>query len=193
MSERERRDMICPHWQYLITLDSDLKEVSRYVEISSANFNTFSIEFVRLLLAAGSEIDVVAKLLCKEIDDSKRRKDINDYRNVITTKYPKFHTMIIDVPQYEIQLIPWETWKDNGNPPWWKVYNDVKHKRDIYFKDANLENTINAVAGLYTMIWYLHYKNTQMKKLNKTTLLSADRYDAGCRWVDTPGYIIPDN
>lgn len=54
--------MICPNWQYLITLDSGLKELSRYVDIRSENFNTFSIEFVRLLLAAGSEIDVVAKL-----------------------------------------------------------------------------------------------------------------------------------
>ncbi len=185
--------MICPHWQYLITLDSDLKEVSRYVEISLANFNTFSIEFVRLLLAAGSEIDVVAKLLCKEIDDSKRCENINDYCNVITTKYPKFHTMIIDIPQYEIQLIPWKPWRGNSNPSWWKAYNDVKHQRDLHFKDANLENTINAVAGLYTMIWYLHYKNTQREKLNKTTLLSADRYDYGSRWADTPSYGIPDN
>jgi len=42
--------MICPHLQYFITLDSDLKETSRYVDIRPENFATFSIEFVRLLL-----------------------------------------------------------------------------------------------------------------------------------------------
>ncbi len=105
--------MICPNWQYLITLDSGLKELSRYVDIRSENFNTFSIEFVRLLLAAGSEIDVVAKLLCKKINLSGSYKNINDYRQTITSKYPKFYKMIIDVPQYELQLTPWEDWKNN--------------------------------------------------------------------------------
>ena len=33
--------MICPNWQYLITLDSDLKEASKYVDIRSENFDTF--------------------------------------------------------------------------------------------------------------------------------------------------------
>ena len=83
--------MICTNWQYLITLDLDLTEVSRYVYIRSENFGTFSIEFVRLLLAAGSEIDVVAKLLCEKINASKDCNNINDYRAVITAKYPKFH------------------------------------------------------------------------------------------------------
>ena len=102
--------MICPNWQYLITLDSDLKDVSRYVDVRPENFCTFSIEFVRLILAAGSEIDVVAKLLCGKIDGSKQCKNINEYRDVIMIKYPKFHSMIIDIPQHEIQLIPWEPW-----------------------------------------------------------------------------------
>ena len=82
--------MICPHWQYLITLDSDLKEVSRYVDIKPENFSTFSIEFVRLLLAAGSEIDVVAKILCDRIDSSKTYRNINDYRAAISGRFPTF-------------------------------------------------------------------------------------------------------
>lgn len=185
--------MICPNWQYLRTLDSDLENVTRYVDINPENFRTFSIEFVRLILAAGSEIDVVAKLLCGKIDPSKSCKNINDYREIIIGKYPKFHTMIIDVPQYEMQLLPWEPWGNNTNPDWWTAYNDVKHQRDTHFKDANLQNTINAVAGLYIMILYLHREDNQRKKLNMTTLLSADRYSNGVRWANADHYKIPDD
>jgi hypothetical protein len=185
--------MICPNWQYLRTLDSDLENVTRYVDINPENFRTFSIEFVRLILAAGSEIDVVAKLLCGKIDPSKSCKNINDYLEIIIGKYPKFHTMIIDVPQYEMQLVPWELWGNKTNPDWWTAYNDVKHKRDIHFADANLENTINAIAGLYVMIWYLHREDPQRIRLNKTTLLSADRYVGGVQWANTYHYKIPED
>ncbi|MFH1373992.1 MAG: hypothetical protein ABII79_09375 [bacterium] len=186
--------MVCKNWQYLITLDSDLNEVSRYVDIRSGNFGTFSIEFVRLLLAAGSEIDVVAKLLCEKIDASKGCKNINEYRDTITDRYPKFHSMIIDVPIYEFQLTPWADWQNGQNPSWWRAYNDVKHQRDSHFSDANLENTIKAIAGLYVMIWYLHREDPQRKKLNKTVLLSVDRYYiGGSRWADANHYAIPED
>ena len=101
--------------------------------------------------------------------------------------------MVIDVPQYELQLNPWEDWKNNHNPTWWKAYNDVKHQRDSHFQDANLKNTINAVAGLFAMIWYLHREDPQRKKHNKTVLFSADRYIGGTRWANTYHYEIPDD
>lgn len=185
--------MICQHWQYLITLDSDLKEVSRYVDIRPENFATFSIEFVRLLLAAGSEIDVVAKLLCEKIDSSRTYRNINDYRVTITNKFPKYHSMVIDIPQYELQLTPWDDWNQNQNPSWWTACNNVKHQRDRNFQDANLENTINAVAGLFAMIWHLHREDRQREKLNKAVLFSADRYIQGVRWANNFNYVIPDD
>jgi len=184
--------MICQHWQYLITLDSDLHKCSRFVDINSQNFRTYSIEFVRILLAASSEIDVVAKILCNCIDSTKSYKNINDYRNTIVDKFPKFPSMIIEVPQYELQLTPWDEWSQNRNPGWWQAYNDVKHKRDDHFTDANLENTLNAVAGLFVVVWYLHHEEPDRKKLNKTLLLSADRYIGGTRWANTYYYRIPE-
>ncbi len=183
--------MICPHWQYFITLDSDLKEASRYVDIGQENFSTFSIEFVRLLLAAGSEIDVVAKLLCCKIDPSKEYKIIDDYRDAIMTRFPKYYSVIIDIPQYELHLTPWQDWNCGKNPSWWKAYNNVKHHRDSNFKDANLENTINAVAGLFVMILYLHSMDSQKKKYNNPVLLSVEKYNEGFEWLDQKIYVLP--
>lgn len=185
-------NIICPHWQYLITLDSELQQVSRFVEIHPENYKTFSIEFVRVLLATGSEIDVVAKILCNCIDPSKSPENINQYRNVITSKFPKFASMIIDVPQYGLQLTPWEKWSQNDNPSWWGAYNNVKHERDKYFTEANLENTLDIVAGLFVIVWYLHHEEPNRKKLNKTTLLTADRYIEGVTWANTYSYQIPE-
>lgn len=143
--------MICPHWQYLVTLDSDLKQVSRYVEITRDNFSTFSIEFVRLLLSAGSEIDVVAKILCEKIDPSKdyERGNINVYRSTILGSLPNFHSAVIDIPQSPLELKPWEDWGQNLTPCWWTIHNKVKHQRDRYYQHANLKNTIYAIAGLW--------------------------------------------
>jgi len=184
--------MICPHWQYLITLDSDLHRASRFVEISSQNFKTFSIEFARTLLFAGSKIDVVAKILCKCINPSKSYENIKEYRDTITAKFPKFPSMIIDIPQYDLHLTAWDEWSQNKNPAWWRAYNDVKHERNKYYKEANLENTLNAVAGLFVLVWYLHHEESDRKKLNKTNLLSADRYVSGTQWANTSYCKIPD-
>ena len=90
--------MADPHWQYLISLDNDLEELSRYIELNRANYKTFSVELVRLLLATCSELDVVAKALCEKIDPIKKRKDlrsIDAYRLIIRPMFKKFHTILI--------------------------------------------------------------------------------------------------
>lgn len=85
-----------------------------------------------------------------------------------------------------------ENWGHDLNPSWWTAYNNVKHHRDSHFQDATLENTINAVAGLFIMIWYLHHEDPQRKKQNKLVLFSADRYINGFEWANTYYYKIPE-
>ena len=48
------------HWNYFLAFDSDAEKLSRYIEFTSDNFGTYSIELVRLLLSVASEVDVVA-------------------------------------------------------------------------------------------------------------------------------------
>lgn len=187
--------MIYQHWQYFITLDSDLDNTSRYVEIGPENYKTFSIQFVQILLASCSEIDVVAKILCKNLDPLQKPENMDEYRSIITKTCPNFNTMIITVPHYGLQLIPWEDWKQDKNPLWWKIYNKVKHERDSFFKEANLENTINAVAGLFVLVVYLYaYKKTlYIDQVPSPKLLSVDeKYTGGCGFKNTYEYITPD-
>jgi hypothetical protein len=147
-----------PHWQYFVALCHDLERVARYVEISKDNFSVYSIELARLYLAAGSEIDVVAKLLCQQVDSSAKLEGINTYRTTILKKYPNMPSVEVILPRYEISFYPRQDWSKGSNPSWWKAYNNVKHERDKHYKAANLENTLSAIAGLLTFIGYLHSK-----------------------------------
>ena len=71
------------HWNYFLALESDLERVSRYIEFDKANFKTYSIELAHLLLAASSEVDVVAKTLCQRIDSKTKLENIDDYKKII--------------------------------------------------------------------------------------------------------------
>ena len=54
------------HGNYFLALEHDLEVISRYIKFREENFDVFSIELARLLLASASEVDVIAKLLCKK-------------------------------------------------------------------------------------------------------------------------------
>jgi hypothetical protein len=141
-----------PHWQYFIAIESDLERTGRYVEIAQDNFHTYSIEFARILLSASSEVDVVSKLVCEAINPSKSYKTIDDYRECMLSRYPKFPSFEITIPRYGLVRTPWQDWGRGRNPSWWKSYNNVKHERNKFFGEANLENAVDAVAGLFCVV-----------------------------------------
>lgn len=66
-----------PHWNYLFAIESDLERLSRFVEFDERNFDCFSLEISRVLLAAGAEIDVVCKQLCRNVDPTSTAGSIN--------------------------------------------------------------------------------------------------------------------
>ena len=76
------------HWNYFIALEADIERLSRYVEFTANNFNTFSIEIAHLLLSASSEVDMVAQQLCQSLDNTTSAGSIDQYRNVIKTNIP---------------------------------------------------------------------------------------------------------
>ena len=106
------------YWQYFLAIEKSLVETERYVEIASDNYQTYSIEFARILLSASSEVDVICKLLCKKIDSTKTPKNINEYREIITNNYPNFFSIKVLVSRYGIELIPWSKWENPENPEW---------------------------------------------------------------------------
>jgi hypothetical protein len=157
-----------PHWHYLLAMCDDAVRVSRYVEFDAANFQTYSIEFVRLYLAAGSEVDVVGKQLCSKFNPASKAANINEYRKEILAKIPDLTTVTVNLPRHALTFTPWKDWATGQIPSWWSGYNAVKHERHVAFASANLENTLNALAGLYVFVGYLYGEELASHKLRPT-------------------------
>jgi hypothetical protein len=144
------------HWNYFIALERDLIECSRYVEFSKKNKNTYSIEFSQLLFSASSEVDVIAKGICKLINPLTNIDGINNYQPIITGKFPKFKNEIVHIHRYDLSFKPWVNWQPNNSPYWWQSYNKVKHERNEFFWRANLWNTLRSLGALLIITSYYY-------------------------------------
>ncbi|HEX5399044.1 MAG TPA: hypothetical protein VFY06_08355 [Verrucomicrobiae bacterium] len=101
-------------------------------------------------------------------------------------KYTNFPALKIEMPGHELDFQPWISWASSQNPQWWKSYNQVKHKRNEFFRDANLGNLLESSSGLLVMLVYQH----QPELYNQFRVIQPDfkamRIDSKCahalRW-----------
>jgi len=177
------------HWNYFIALERDMEVVSRFIEFDTANFDVYSIELAHLLFAAASEVDVVAKLVCKYADPTAEAVNINHYKGLLLPAIPTLPTTKVFVSRYGLTLEPWSNWAGNTHPDWWRSYNDVKHERSAHFNKATLQNALNALAALMVLTYEyyarhlatppqqtLYVKDVTAELLPESTLL---RFDEG--------------
>lgn len=149
-------------WRYFLSLEDQFIRTLDYVDLSPDNSKTYSNEFAKLLLLAGSEVDVVAKQLCAQENPDWKREDIRDYAACINDAFDrKLHTQPVRFPYHLGERFPWKTWgnPEPTSPKWWRAYNNVKHERDKHFPDANQENVVEAMCGLLVLIKYLDHRN----------------------------------
>jgi hypothetical protein len=173
--------MSLPHWEYFLSIESDLKYCSRFVEFCPENYDTYSIEFARIIMASCSEFDTVIKLVCNSIDASQKAENMPAYYPILISKYHNFMSFEVSMPRYKLNLAPWKEWTKDQSPDWWsKGYNKIKHKRDQYFNEANLKNALYSVSGLLCGILY-YYKEVSgdLAKIHfyeAPRLFATDRY-----------------
>ena len=159
-----------PHWQFFESIDDELHSVSRVIEFSKDNFSTYSVSLTKMYLSVCSEIDVVAKLLCARISPNANSGNIDQYRSLITQKFPNFCALKIEMPGHELEFQPWQSWSNGNNPNWWRSYNDVKDERNKFYRDANLGNVLESAAGLLVLLTYFH----QPELYDKNEVLQPD-------------------
>src|SRR5215213_6292835 len=99
-----------PHWSYFLAIEQDLERLARFVDFDERNFDCFSIEIARLLLAAAAETDVVCKQLCLLHNPTSRAADILTYKSEILTHYPRLPRFVVTLPRYGLTLKPWSDW-----------------------------------------------------------------------------------
>lgn len=145
------------HWNYFISVEQDMGRLSRFIEFDERNYDCFSLENVRLLVAAAAETDVVCKQICQYLNPASCAKRIPQYRDEIVPVYPIMSQFEVLAPRYGLRLKPWSNWNDpNSVPFWWTAYNKIKHERHTEYHRANLKNVLNAIAGLFVACLYLY-------------------------------------
>jgi hypothetical protein len=178
-----------PHWRYFLALEEDLLRMTRYVELTESNFPTYSIQLASSLLATCSEVDVVSKLLCREINRKSKARNIGHYGSQIASAFPGLPKFEVAVPRYGLTLLPWKNWQGKTRPApyWWKDHNRVKHNRDAHFDAANLGNVLNAIAGLYVLVLLLYRRPAELGELgpNPQLFRPSERNHNGWTQVDT--------
>lgn len=150
-------ERIEPHWNYLLAIERDVERLSRYVEFDEENFGCFSIEIARILLTASAEVDVICKQLCQKVKPTSSANNIHQYRDEIVPAFPGISEFEVWISRFGLTMHPWREWgQPNGVPFWWTAYNRTKHHRHSDFRQANLKNALNAVAGLFVAVLHLY-------------------------------------
>lgn len=153
------------HWNFFIALEEDLDRLTRYVDLSGQNDETFSIEIARLFLSASAEVDVVLKQLAVKHNAASTAASINAYFSEITQHCPNFVGFTVLVPRFGLTLNPWINWTANTPPIWWQDHNKVKHHRHNHFDRATVKNCLNSVAALFVSVIHLYAEEAAHGKL----------------------------
>ncbi len=165
------------YWQYYLELEEQLIRTKRYIAFDDVNFNTYSIEYLKLFQAVCSEIDVVGKEIAFQIDSTLYRQNgivvLNRWWYAVFSEFGKVLQNAEVNFYHTYTLSPWKNFetvkapnkdqyilkKPSKTPTWWTAYNKVKHHRTsidketnkINFTKANLRNVSNAYAALYLL------------------------------------------
>ena len=164
------QELVDSFWTHYIMLEKEFMATMGFVKIDTDNFITYSDAYAKLLLQIGSEVDVVAKEICKLIDPTFCDGTMDKYRLTLSSD-PEFISASVELINYGITLSPWSDAESisTGNPAliWWKAYNKVKHERmnavtidgvmKESFKFANLKNTLTALGALYHLLLHAYY------------------------------------
>lgn len=167
------------NWHYYIMLEKGLEKTFDFVEPSCDNYSTFSITYANLIQSVCGEFDSVLKDYCKIISSAnKRPSNIQEcYQVLKNSNYLNFTNTTVQLFQYNsIQITPFAQWSSLSNYkclPWWVSYNSIKHDRAAKFKEANLENCLNAFAALY-IINIISFRSMHKRTLFPTSnIMSA--------------------
>lgn len=181
-----------PHWQYFLSLVDDVDRLSRFVDLSESNFGTHSVECTRILLAAASEVDVVAKVLCERCEPGSAPRSIVECGQILLAAHPGLTAVEVSIPRSGLDFVPWKDWTLTARPDWWTQYNDVKHERHNYASEGNLRNALNAVAGLCVLVSYLDYDYVSRLNVHKPFFFISPRYKAQGKPLFASGTALPD-
>lgn len=159
------------YWNYYLELESEFFQTKRYVEFDKNNYETFSIEYLKLFEAICSEIDVVGKYIASKKNpkfDIKKAKSINHWwieiQDILSIyDYLDYWNYPNDKP-INICL------KSVYNHLLYEYFNPWKNYQLEYYIDSIGAQRIRLKAGCETPQWWKDYNAV---KHHRTTVNSA--------------------
>lgn len=151
------------YWELFINIENYFIKTFKYVSLDEENFNTFSNEYIKLLLFICSEVDVIFKTILGEKNITLSKECMDEYTSKRTFIYQDFDNLLVKVAMKSLNyyIQPWKNYYLNNYLDWWKSYNKCKHERTSVveianvkkeaYKFANLKNVLLALASLYTL------------------------------------------
>lgn len=172
--EINARTFVKSYWNYFLELEEHVRETERYVEFDSKNNSTFSIEYIKLLQAICSEIDVVGKVIASYLNPQfgcDKNTNITKWGYEVQQTLTNLSSTTVQF-WGDFDIVPWDKWhyikKEGKNrpqladkaqtPKWWNDYTAVKHRRTDIEKSgrpnytrANLKSVSYALAALFIL------------------------------------------
>ena len=181
------------YWKYYLILEADFLATERYLTIHPQNAHAFSVEYIKQIDSICSEVDVLLKQYCKQINATSTADNISKYAAELLAVKTDFTTRAIKQKNGNTETLqPWSNWTAASSPQWWKNYNAIKHHRtepsgtgEPNYTLANQETIMNALAALFQTAMYM-YKDLAKAEGRKLEIpLPASKLFEIKDWDDT--------
>lgn len=169
-------------WELYKDLEVRFQNFLEYVPYIDENENVFSFKLVNLILSIGGHVDSAFKEMarykgfanndgCQKIVKRLRRSEEKVKTGMAPETVPislslsafekeynlSKRTVILKRLPEEEEITPFEPYNPKTNAPkWWEIYNGLKHDVSVNLRQANLKNSVNALAGAF-LLNIIHY------------------------------------
>ncbi|GLR65626.1 hypothetical protein GCM10010909_03040 [Acidocella aquatica] len=167
-------------------IQRDLEKIFEYIEPSESSLKAYSYRIHELLMRTCIEIEANFKaILAENLFIPEKNKygqiyNIRVYKKVNKTHHLSSYEVSLPIWNGEKRILkPFHSWIEGKTPVWYQAYNNSKHDRLEKFKEANLENLIDAVAGLLALISSQFKTDDFSASVGFLSVRDVDYYDMG--------------
>src|SRR3989338_11458631 len=130
-------------------LERQFIEISRIIPLDNPS-DTYSPRLYDILQTSCVQVENLLRLICDKLElESGQNSHFLDYYNLLN-KTKILELQVVVYFSGTQALTPFQL--EGKDPPfWWTAYNKTKHNLPVGYKQGNLKNTMNALAGGYAL------------------------------------------
>ena len=170
-------------WYKYRRLEDDFINATLFFPLEKRYKEMWSEHFSDLIVRVGNSVDSLFRTMLKDklfdsyphvpmLRSSRRSHGISYFRDFFEPIY-QLSSVEVQIAHgltfYERKSCPFKEFKYDKIPDWWTSYNHVKHEWFDCIKEATLENTVRALAGLFVL--NIIHKDSQKYLIQHTEVI----------------------